>query len=443
MLFTKILAIVAVAATISTAGVNKNTGQMSFSHKLFQLNSNELSFDLELLYNSGITIDQRASWVGLGFDLSIPYIERIPVGSADEKEGDMMAIAKDYAHIQTFRKLITQNGNGYSDTPEEGDFTNQMDIYTLSAPFASGRILFGQPENQGQPLKAYLQNWRQLKIDYFINDNDDIYKWEITDENGVVYVFAMPLRAEKISDYGDDLTSITFFGEDGNYNYFPTWEDRFGNTRGGGILASGQTYVNEQYNRRWYLTEIRSPGYSSHEGGDKISITYTESDDPVEIRDLFSLADEGDRAVTDFSRYFETRLFEEDDEEVNVSMEDFTYSFDRYKIYPVYPIEIVTSSGKAQFLMSEETAADIAIQGDRRIDGIELFTRKADQFIFNSKIRFNYDDIGLSPGHPSVGFRQDVRSIQFKLRVHVSHSNFVFQPNFLRDSKYFPMSSMT
>ncbi|KMQ49619.1 hypothetical protein CHISP_3465 [Chitinispirillum alkaliphilum] len=422
MLFKKVLAIVAVAATISTAGVNKNTGQMSFSHKLFQLNSNELSFDMDLLYNSGITIDQRASWVGLGFDLSIPYIERIPVGSVDEKADSMMAFANDYTHKQVFRKLITQNGNGYTDTPEDGDFTNQLDIYTLSAPFASGRILFGQPENQSQPLKAYLQNWRQLKIDYFIDGNDDVYKWEITDESGVVYVFAMPLRAEKLPQYAEGLTSITFFGEDGVYKHFPSWTDRLGNIRYGHRLATGQTYVNEGYNRRWYLTEIRGPNYSSVEGGEKISITYSQSGEAVEIRDLFSFANEGERAVTDFSRFYETRLLEDSGEEVNVSMESFTYSFDRYKIYPVYPEEIVTTSGKAKFKLSEEPADDIVIQGDRRIDEIELYTRKDDLFIFNSKIKFNYDEIGLSPGHPYSSNSKGLLKLKSVERVSINET---------------------
>lgn len=76
------------AVTLNTgtvAGVLKNTGDLTLSEKPATVHSNSVNLPVNLSYKSNIKIHQRASWVGLGFDLDVSYIERIAVGSADER----------------------------------------------------------------------------------------------------------------------------------------------------------------------------------------------------------------------------------------------------------------------------------------------------------------------------------------------------------------------
>jgi hypothetical protein len=169
------------AVSLSFCDVAENTGDMFLNENLFTVQCNSISLPINLSYKSGIRVNQRASWVGLGFDMSVPYIERTPVGSADEKAGSSTCMSGTHLSIKNYNKLLLPTSNGYSGTPSPSDFASQQDVYTLNAPFANGRIIFAQPAGTGK-MNAYLQNWRALAIDYEIvttQTGADIIKWTI------------------------------------------------------------------------------------------------------------------------------------------------------------------------------------------------------------------------------------------------------------------------
>ncbi|MBD3420733.1 MAG: hypothetical protein GF398_11500 [Chitinivibrionales bacterium] len=124
--------------------VDINSGDMVVSEELCNISANDIALNLSLQYKAGIKLSQHASWVGLGFDISLPYVERMVIGSADEKSGSEGHCIT-YALNKDYNKLLLPSSNGYSDLPEEGDYTAQQDAYVLSAPFASGRIVFPLP----------------------------------------------------------------------------------------------------------------------------------------------------------------------------------------------------------------------------------------------------------------------------------------------------------
>ncbi len=64
--------------------VNLSSGDYSYNVPIMDVGG----FPINLAYNSGITMDQEASWVGLGWDLSIGQINRQMRGLPDDFRGD-------------------------------------------------------------------------------------------------------------------------------------------------------------------------------------------------------------------------------------------------------------------------------------------------------------------------------------------------------------------
>ncbi|MGA2507738.1 MAG: hypothetical protein ABSF80_09705, partial [Chitinispirillaceae bacterium] len=375
------------------AAVNENTGSMFLSVPLFTVAGNSVSLPINLGYSAGITLHQRASWVGLGFDLSLPFVERIPVGSADEKTGaintcnDLSIMG--YQSNKIYSKLIVPGKNGYiAANPATGDFTNEQDIYLLSANFASGRMLCKVPASQNEPMRFYMQSYQDLNIVYRINDQNDIYKWEITDETGTTYIFGQPVSA-KANPASSSSGISEYTGAEKSYTSGTI--DIVANCK-----QSYYTYVNKavRVNRRWYLTEIRSPG-----GGESITITY-QTDGPTDtarISDLYYYnvkKSPHDTAATGVFKYTVG----------STSHASFNFGYDNYIFYPVYPYEIISPRGKAQFILSNTYTPDTLAQGKRRIDSIALYSKSSSntgpEFVLSSFIKFNYDANGLDLGHP-------------------------------------------
>jgi hypothetical protein len=373
----------------SFSAVCESTGDMVLNENLITIESNSISLPLNLTYRSGIRVNQHASWVGLGFDLSLPYIERIPVGSVDEKADTFTCNNNPgFYSDRYYRKLLSNTTNGYSPYPDTGWFTDQQDIYILNADFASGRILFAQPSG-AEPMQAYLQNWRPFVVQYYIDATDNINKWMIVTETGTKYIFGQPVKAGITAS--DDSTGQTWFGTDS------TWDSIQVVVTGTGYVKkqviSKDHCVNESYNRRWYLTEIRSTNYDTLTGkGDRITFSYTAPNNAyhVPIWDLNRHAAQNDKAATSIYQYVQG----------SHKYANFTFSFDNYNLYPIYPYEIVTPTKKIRFVMSDSPTYDKLTQGDKRIDRLEVYMRNDTSYTLASQFRFDYDPIGLAPLHP-------------------------------------------
>lgn len=373
--------------------VNQSTGKMSYSETLASAGGQTISFDLALQYSSGKTVNQRASWVGLGFDISLPYIDRIPVGSVDEKPDTLECDGPGFYSTKYYRKLLSDTGNGYTLNPDTGWFTSQQDIYTLNADFASGRITFAQPQDSTMRMKAYLQNWRPLIVNYNIDSTDNINKWVIITEEGIRYIFGQPVKAEAIHSQLGGNTGQTWFGTDSTWNETSVWHTGMPGWSSTAQVKSEDKYVNETFNRRWYLTEIQSPNYDTVTGhGERIIFSYTAHNESYQVllSDLNKHADEYNRAATGLFSYTESGH-----KHVN-----FTFAYDNYHLHPIYPVEIISSTAKIRFVMSGSATYDKLNQGDKRIDKIEVYSKRDTSFVLASQILMNYDATGLAQWHP-------------------------------------------
>lgn len=113
----KLIFLIAVFTVEVLGAVLQSTGVMVNSQPLVSTGSSHLHFDLDLWYSSGITVNQRASWVGLGFDISIPYIDRIPVGSVDEKAGSVNCrVGPGFYPTKNFSRVVSVKAMSYDAT---------------------------------------------------------------------------------------------------------------------------------------------------------------------------------------------------------------------------------------------------------------------------------------------------------------------------------------
>lgn len=87
-------------------------------------------FPLNLAYNSGVTMDDEASWVGLGWNLSIGQINRQMRGLPDDFKGDMMTYENDMkdnytvgATFQITPNVVGVELDGVIPPSEEGNVT--------------------------------------------------------------------------------------------------------------------------------------------------------------------------------------------------------------------------------------------------------------------------------------------------------------------------------
>jgi hypothetical protein len=83
--------------------LNKFTGDMSYSIPLLDIEG----FPIVISYNANITMDQEASWVGLGWDLSVGSINRDMRGIPDDFAGDAVERV-----FKTLPQTINGNKNG-------------------------------------------------------------------------------------------------------------------------------------------------------------------------------------------------------------------------------------------------------------------------------------------------------------------------------------------
>jgi|GEM_PF-5013518 len=193
-------------------------GDLGFSVPLINVpGRGGLGFQISLSYTPGIKVEQEATWAGLGWDIPIGSISRVPVGGA-----------------------------GYF-----CDFTDIPyifpDIYTVNFPGGSGKM-FAIPDENNNP-KFVFEEHKPWEVTYEISsgqitndpisepslytDQADFNKFTITVENGVRYIFSELL-----------LGSVTTH----NYNIFQQEE--------GFPTAAYSNFVST-----WQLTAIESPDY--------------------------------------------------------------------------------------------------------------------------------------------------------------------------------------
>ncbi|WP_367330213.1 hypothetical protein [Sphingobacterium multivorum] len=167
------------------SSVNGYTGQIGLNVPIWHIESKGLSLNLSLGYNSGGNkVEDIASWVGLGWNLSgLPMISRQVRGLPDEEPGGYIegyqGRTMEY-YVNNFEGSTLYNDFKTSSATNPVD--TEADVFYLSLSNFSGRFFYDQISN-----RFLTEEITDIKIVYDRNANS----FTVTDDSGIVYTFSV------------------------------------------------------------------------------------------------------------------------------------------------------------------------------------------------------------------------------------------------------------
>jgi len=169
--------------------VSMHTGLPQIAIPIYNIKSGQIEMPISLSYHaSGIKVDQKASWVGLGWSLMAGgAITRTIRGSQDEYSKGFINHA--FYEQGTFDPGF---GDNYLETEEmlQGFVDTEPDIFQYNFMGYSGRFVFEPGTGTGSPVVALIPH-NDLKVEP-VFANNDLASFTITTPEGYVAEFAYP-----------------------------------------------------------------------------------------------------------------------------------------------------------------------------------------------------------------------------------------------------------
>ncbi len=224
--------------------VNLSTGVPNISIPLYTVQSGDYQLPITLNYHaSGIKVNQEASWVGLGWNLSAGAQIVLEVRDGPDEYNDSFDSQPNYEDVYTY---MENNPNGYGDsffTPLKNNSWIK-DVYNFSSPTVSGKFIiedFANKEITVFPPEAF-----QVEL----TGARDTKSFTITDKMGNQYVF------NNTREYSQTL----------------------------------QQYQPPLYTSAWYVDEIITPkdnviGFSYHDAGGIWQFSYGQTVTKTAVED--------------------------------------------------------------------------------------------------------------------------------------------------------------
>lgn len=251
--------------------VNEYTGTANISVPLYTIKCKDVEIPLVLNYNaSGIKVDQEASWVGLGWDLTVGgCINYVCAGSKDML--DAKQIPDD-----SWTQYLTTTENQYltkiQKTPWYTEKTRDKSIWMSTVPYEYSFIGPSYEDvNDGWGVKQYLDCGYGERDFYSVNILGKTFMFFIDPYTLNVYNIGQAGEEFKVElEYSlgnvkpglgkqSDIEKWKITDSDGFVYYF-TERD----------IINEPNSTQKEYTSCWYLTEIKSPVM----GGD-VKFTYT------------------------------------------------------------------------------------------------------------------------------------------------------------------------
>lgn len=156
--------------------VSHYTGTANINVPLYTIRTRDMEIPIQLDYHaSGIKVQDFATWVGLGWRLSVPAsITRTAKRGYDE--GGFMAGDGDLVRNGEWNEALFDQKINVCD--------GEADLFYFEIPGKSGTMVWSPKKKQ-----FYTVPYQNLKIDYFSSYNTFFAKFCITDENGNRYIF--------------------------------------------------------------------------------------------------------------------------------------------------------------------------------------------------------------------------------------------------------------
>jgi YD repeat-containing protein len=173
--------------------VSRETGIPNISIPLYTITQGVLTVPITLSYHaSGIKVDQKAEWVGLGWDLAVGgVVSRVVKGYPDELPDGYLNrgvpqladfLPMDQTKFQTVNRMVA------------GEYDYEPDEFSFSLPGASGKFYLNA---QGIPV---IQPFSDTKIEYSLN-GVHIHTFVITTPEGIKYKFGSPTQTSYSTNF--------------------------------------------------------------------------------------------------------------------------------------------------------------------------------------------------------------------------------------------------
>ena len=269
------------------------TGTPIIRIPLWEAQDRDISIPIALNYNaSGIRVAQTASWVGLGWNLSVGgVISREVKGlpddiyitednedydnelygwlySIDNYQGEEFFISE-RVRDKSYEHFISDMYTGWYFYQPGKNVDAEPDIYHFSFPGGSGKFVFEHDYNQNESDRELLITPHQnLKISYVLNETTkNIDKFEIIDEAGYKYIFKnketiyslIIQHTDPVNNPHFPDPTLPFSYSFGNYN-----RNKMHINYHNYCMNSDRDYnhsfeTKDIYTTAWYLTKIVTP----------------------------------------------------------------------------------------------------------------------------------------------------------------------------------------
>jgi YD repeat-containing protein len=168
--------------------VSYNTGLPNITIPIFTIKEGDITYPISVDYNSsGVNVNERAGWVGMGFSINQPQVTRMVKGIPDES-----------AHGFLYEQQYTVASGNVEDNwlstiflSCDGLLDLESDEYHAILPNGENiRFYFSQDRTTAAPLGEIIQiPITKNKIRPVSNANSTLSGWEITATDGSVYTF--------------------------------------------------------------------------------------------------------------------------------------------------------------------------------------------------------------------------------------------------------------
>ncbi len=297
------------------------TGIPSISIPLYQIVENDYHLDISLSYHaSGIKVQDRASWVGLGWSLNAGgIITRAVRGLADDAD---TILASYYDENTGLHRQFICGPAGKLTTEFTCDYhsrDSESDEYFYNFNGHVGSFVF---DANNQPR---ISDGSNIKIDPITIDSRGIVSFILTTDDGLKYTFSdreLTCSLPMIPDIID----------------FPYYSMVDGPTPGNGIKLSWFTHVSS-----WYLSKIEFP-----DSNKKIQFTYTSY--------KYSYLER-----TGEMKYIGIAPWQDFCRELHSVRMNTYYPYSNFLIDGLYLSQITWSGGKLSFIPSTTERTDIYV----------------------------------------------------------------------------------
>lgn len=200
--------------------VSYNTGLPSFNIPVFSIKQGDISYPISVDYNSsGVNVNERAGWVGMGFSINQPQVTRMVKGLVDDKGGFISE-----------NQYTVNNGYVEANWPQAlknsvaGIIDLESDEYRVMLPNGENiRFYFSQDRStqfpHGEIIQVPITNNKITPI----FTASVITGWEVVGTDGFIYNFSPGNSTSSTQSYTVNDNLPTLDGKSNTGSYITSW----------------------------------------------------------------------------------------------------------------------------------------------------------------------------------------------------------------------------